>query len=220
LLLLCETRIWHQPIWNGPVVGNQQRGGSVMPMVYDGCTFFCEEGMHKEHQFGKSVAILLMMTATYGLAWVSAKGAQSASPSVSLIVRRQASNKRCTTGQLILNNAVVGYTLERPWENNLPLISQIPSGLYSAFVRSENGSRWRIELKDVPGRTNIQLHLGHSPANTIGCILVGSNADPAQCTLTNEAAAWEKFKFAFAKVAGGAPDHDVAIMLSIEDAGH
>jgi hypothetical protein len=177
--------------------------------------------MYQTRRCGKQVAIvLLLMTAICGLASVLAAGAQGAAPTVSLIVRRQASNKRCTTGQLILNNTVAGYTLERPWENNLPLISQIPAGRYSAFVRSENGSRWRIQLKDVPGRTDIQLHLGRSPANTIGCILVGSNADPDHCTLTNEDAAWEKFKLAFAKAAGGAPDHDVSILLSIDDVGH
>ena len=166
------------------------------------------------------ISLLLLINATCGPAAVLAVDVPSASPSVSLIVRRQASNERCTTGQLILNNTVVGYTLERPWENNLPLISQIPAGRYSAFVRNEDGSRWRIELRNVPGRTNVQLHLGTSPANTLGCILIGSNADPDLCTLTDQGAAWNQFKLAFAKAAGGAPDHDVAIMVSIDDVGH
>jgi hypothetical protein len=67
------------------------------------------------------------------------------------------------------------YTLEEPWRNNARGISCIPAGTYTAFRRfSPSRKRWVYELRNVPGRSNIQIHIGNTLADILGCILVGS----------------------------------------------
>jgi hypothetical protein len=66
-------------------------------------------------------------------------------------------------------------TLELPWLNNARSISCIPIGIYKAFIR--NSPRWKrdvIELIDVPGRKNIQIHPGNYFYDIEGCILPGA----------------------------------------------
>ncbi len=60
---------------------------------------------------------------------------------------------------------VSGYTLER-----IDLIA--PTGTFAAFLRTDHNPA-RIELRAVPGRTNIQIHTGNTPDDSLGCILVG-----------------------------------------------
>jgi hypothetical protein len=148
--------------------------------------------------------------------WLALSDAASSSQ-VTLIITRQHSDEKCTSGQISLNGKIVGYTLERPWQGNIPLISSIPAGTYSAFVRTETKDRWRIELKSVPNRQNIQLHVGNFVSNGVGCILIGRNLSSDLCTLEESQAAWDNFKVEFAKAAGGQPDSDVQITVIITD---
>jgi hypothetical protein len=138
---------------------------------------------------------------------------------VSLAIHRQHAGTDCTSGQMVLDGQVVAYTLERPWEGNIPLISSIPSGHYHGFVRTRTKDRWRIELIDVPNRPNIQLHVGNFAADGVGCILIGSNLKPDLCTLTDSKAAFDKFKLAFAAAAAklGQTDVDTPVELAIGD---
>lgn len=72
---------------------------------------------------------------------------------------------------------VTGYTLEPPWRENRPFESCIPPGVYKGFKRIKGTGKWDydvIELLEVPGRKNIQLHAGNYPKNTTGCVLLGS----------------------------------------------
>ena len=66
-----------------------------------------------------------------------------------------------------------GDTVERPWKDNKPYVSCIPTGTYKAFkgVSEKNGNV--IELKDVPGRTNIQFHIANWAHELNGCIAPG-----------------------------------------------
>jgi hypothetical protein len=138
-----------------------------------------------------------------------------------LRIDRQHSGKDCTSGQIALEGNIVGYTLERPWEGNIPLISSIPAGSYHGHVRSRTNDRWRIELSDVPGRTNIQLHVGNFIADGVGCVLIGSNLRSDLCTLTDSKTAFDKFKLAFAAAAAkkGQSDNDTPVELTIDDLG-
>jgi hypothetical protein len=137
---------------------------------------------------------------------------------VTLKIVRQHSNASCISGQISINGKIMGYTLERPWQGNLPLISSIPVGTYSAFVRTETKDKWRIELRDVPKRGNIQLHIGNFVADSLGCILIGRNLTDNLCTLTDSQAAFNSFKLEFAKAAGGEPDSEVPVTVIIEGA--
>jgi len=137
---------------------------------------------------------------------------------IRVLIVRQHSGTDCTSGQISLGGQIQGYTLERPYEGNIPLISSIPAGLYKGFVRTRTQDRWRIELV-VPGRTNVQLHVGNFLQDGVGCILIGSNLSEDLCTLVDSKAAWNKFKLAFANEAAklGQSDIDTPVELVIDD---
>jgi hypothetical protein len=84
-----------------------------------------------------------------------------------------------TGGALYLNGSEVARTLELPWGNNERNASQVPSGTYDAFVRADGSKGWRIELRGVRGRSNVQLHIGNYPSEIEGCILVGTDVAEA-----------------------------------------
>ncbi len=91
-------------------------------------------------------------------------------------VIRYLETEKSTTGHLYLNGKKIGYTLELPWKDNQNEISRIPEGVYSAFIRKASTSKWNydiIQLRNVPNRTDVQIHRGNIPKHTIGCIIPG-----------------------------------------------
>lgn len=97
----------------------------------------------------------------------------------------------CTLGQLFVNGVALAYVLELPWNGNKPMISSIPPGKYELSMHYDTKKRMRLHVDGVPGRSGIQLHIGTTPEDTQGCVLVGTGVSAVQCTLTNtrEAAA-------------------------------
>lgn len=99
-----------------------------------------------------------------------------------LTLRRQKVTDVCTLGRLYAaDGAELCVTLEEPWrdENKDGLgdknVSRIPAGTYPAFRRLSPARGYEVfELKDVPGRSNVQIHKGNTVADTLGCILVGT----------------------------------------------
>ena len=65
------------------------------------------------------------------------------------------------------------YTVERPWEENLPRISCIPEGEYEMKRRKSPKFGWCWEVKDVPNRTYILFHSANFPDELQGCIAPG-----------------------------------------------
>lgn len=65
------------------------------------------------------------------------------------------------------------YTVERPWEQNLPRISCIPEGEYEMKRRKSPKFGWCWEVKDVPNRTYILFHSANFPDELQGCIAPG-----------------------------------------------
>lgn len=115
-----------------------------------------------------------------------------------LKIERQYVGTDCTSGYLSINGTTQMYALEKPWKNNQPLISSIPPGTYHGHLRYDHADQWRIELSDVPNRSNVQIHIGNTPADSLGCILVGSNIDNnSLCTLSGSREAYTKLKKAF-----------------------
>jgi hypothetical protein len=108
--------------------------------------------------------------------------------SQTISIRRSSVSDECTMGYLYVNNENIGYTLER--QNKI-----IPAGSYDAFIRNDGHLRWRIELVNVPpSRENIQIHIGNYPHQSLGCILLGSDANPKNCTISGSSAAMQKLK--------------------------
>jgi hypothetical protein len=81
-------------------------------------------------------------------------------------------------GVLKLNHSVFCVTLERPWLDNKPYISCIPSGEYDLELFKSpkffpRYNRLIYRLKDVENRSNILIHSANLMSELEGCIAVG-----------------------------------------------
>jgi len=131
-------------------------------------------------------------------------------------IMRQYPGAKCTSGYLAVNGKVICYTLERPWLDNMQNISAIPPGRYPAFIRYDHADQWRIELQDVPGRTNVQIHVGNEVDESKGCILVGLDLGTDLCSLGRSKDAYAKLKEAFYGSATPTSSPDLNIAVEIE----
>jgi hypothetical protein len=87
---------------------------------------------------------------------------------------RIASNDKCTFGIMKdENNIPFCVTLELPWLDNKHNVSCIPMGTYECFRENSPKHGICFELKSVPDRQEVQIHIGNYPKDTLGCILVG-----------------------------------------------
>lgn len=105
--------------------------------------------------------------------------------SQTITIDRKSITDNCIMGYLIVDKNVVCYTLELPYIGNIPNISTIPAGTYIGKVRVDGKKGWRIELQNVPGRTNVQIHVGNYTNQIQGCTLIGTNASVDNCTVLN-----------------------------------
>jgi len=81
--------------------------------------------------------------------------------------------KGFTLGAMFLNDSPLVSTFELPWMGNDRNLSCFPCGIYVAKYVYSPKHGWVYELQDVPGRAEIQLHIGNDQADTLGCVLVG-----------------------------------------------
>ena len=97
---------------------------------------------------------------------------------VNLLIIRDTFTDKSTIGKLFINGELFCDTLELSWKNNVRNISCIPDGQYKVRIRlpRESATRNYIHLlvKDVPDRDYILFHIGNTPKDTSGCILVGN----------------------------------------------
>lgn len=94
-----------------------------------------------------------------------------------------------TKGLLFVDGKFTAFTLEDAVrERKVPGATAIPDGTYRILpialetpltrrYRKYGWFKWHLELKDVPGFTNVYIHPGNSHSDTNGCILVGNQAD-------------------------------------------
>lgn len=75
-----------------------------------------------------------------------------------------------TKGTIELSDCSLINSIELPWNNNKVGISCIPKGKYYV-ERDKTGKHQWFRVKDVPGRTFIEIHEGHKPSHSQGCIL-------------------------------------------------
>ena len=109
-------------------------------------------------------------------------------------IQRKYSGPDCVSGYLLINGKAVCYVLERPWLGNIPEISAIPPGEYPATIRTDATKGWRIELSEVPNRTNVQIHVGNTTADSRGCLLPGKNIDTSLCKVLQSKDAMDALK--------------------------
>jgi hypothetical protein len=67
------------------------------------------------------------------------------------------------------------FTVEKPWANNAPYTSCIPTGIYPIKLgKFYHGAYSCYELDQVPNRTLIKIHRGNTMDDVKGCIAVGT----------------------------------------------
>jgi hypothetical protein len=107
---------------------------------------------------------------------------------INLTLKRQPSIEQGTYGFIVVNGTIFD-TIELPWCNNLPSYSCIPVGTYQCdYGFSDHLKRYTYWIKNVPGRTDTEIHNGNYAgdirlkdangnqlyqSNVQGCILIG-----------------------------------------------
>lgn len=83
----------------------------------------------------------------------------------------------CTLGVLAIDKIPFCFTIEKPWKNNAPGASCIPSGIYPVkWVMTQtagNRNGRGLGVEDVPGRNLIRIHVANTASEVQGCIGVG-----------------------------------------------
>ena len=78
---------------------------------------------------------------------------------------------------IYLNGELFCNTLELAWKDNQRSVSCIPEGEYDVRIRLPRESATRdylhLLVKEVKDRSYILFHIGNTPKDTKGCILVG-----------------------------------------------
>jgi RHS repeat-associated protein len=98
---------------------------------------------------------------------------------VTILINRETYSGVTVTGTASISSTVAGagtfngYTLETATAGPNGNKDPIPAGTYSAFERTDH-SPHRVELQNVPGATNIQVHVGNTAADVEGCFALGS----------------------------------------------
>ena len=96
---------------------------------------------------------------------------------INLLIIRDTFSDKSTIGELFINGERFCDTLENPWINNKKNVSCIPRGEYKVRLRLARESATRdylhLLVEDVENRSYILFHIGNTPKDTSGCILVG-----------------------------------------------
>jgi hypothetical protein len=77
------------------------------------------------------------------------------------------------------------YTLELPWRENKDSVSCIPEGIYTVEPYSSEKFPNVYQIKDVPNRDAILMHIGNHPYETQGCVLLGMGVSPTTPMVSN-----------------------------------
>ncbi len=85
------------------------------------------------------------------------------------------------------------YTVERPWLDNKPFESCIPTGEYSLNWHESPKFDWCYEVENVEGRTHILLHVANYPTDVVGCIGLGLSLMGDRIAVGNSRAAMAAF---------------------------
>lgn len=108
---------------------------------------------------------------------------------------RYYSGLKATLGVLKLNEEHCPiYTLELPWRENKADISCIPEGSYKVTPYSSEKFPDVYQINNVAGRDFILLHVGNTPADTHGCVLLGKAVNSLTPMVSNSQIALDLLK--------------------------
>lgn len=113
------------------------------------------------------------------------------------LLGRFESNSEVTLGAMCDDQSrkSLGAILELPWVGNARGVSCIPAGTYVCQLRfSPKHDREVYELQDVPGRDDVEIHIGNTTADSRGCLIIGSRVGRlnGQRAVLESAEAFEK----------------------------
>lgn len=94
-----------------------------------------------------------------------------------LTLQRKQYTPLSTCGELHVDDKFFCFTLERPHPDIKGAVAPmcIPSGTFQVRLGLSPSRQIMVPwLLAVPGRTDIQIHIGNFPKDTEGCILVGN----------------------------------------------
>jgi len=125
---------------------------------------------------------------------------------VNITIIRDTETDQATFGTMTIGSLQL-FTLEPPDRNNAntnnwQTAGRILPGTYQAFTRTDGPKGWRIELKNVIGREQIEIHSGNFPRDTSGCILPGTSRGDNQ--VNDSRNAMDKIRQAIDRVGQGA----------------
>lgn len=97
---------------------------------------------------------------------------------MNILIRRMWPNSEAIIGAFYVDGASQGFTLELPrlfdGRENVPSKTCIPAGKYLVLREfSHHFDHMMPHVMAVPGRSDIEIHPGNTPADIRGCILVG-----------------------------------------------
>jgi hypothetical protein len=103
-----------------------------------------------------------------------------------ITVRREQYRPGSTIGRLFVDGAFECYTLEDGIRTNKVYgETAIPAGSYPVEINYSPTFKKQLPLlRNVPKFDGIRIHPGNTPANTLGCILVGRGWQPGAETIT------------------------------------
>lgn len=78
-----------------------------------------------------------------------------------------------TLGKLNIPGGPTLYTIERPWLNNKPFVSCIPTGVYPLEWDATGRIKYVPRLRETEPRTQINIHEANYASELHGCIAPG-----------------------------------------------
>jgi len=109
-------------------------------------------------------------------------------------VTPQAQSSNGTFGVWTNDDKPLFVTLELPWEDNQKDISCVPAGTYHVVkVYSEHFKRYVYKLMNVPNRDNVEIHIGNTVKDILGCIVLGMNYSMTEYGIVNSTIAFNSF---------------------------
>lgn len=128
-------------------------------------------------------------------------------------VERCVFTDKSTRGLLYVNGEYECYTLEPAKKDGDEKPRAIPAGTYNVVLRmSEKHKRMVPGVEDVPGFSDIEIHPGNYPSDTLGCLLVGT--DSARDLILH---AQDAFHTLMEKLQPHFDNHDIVTITYCED---
>ena len=127
-----------------------------------------------------------------------------------IVVDRFYDNGEATLGTMLIEGKFEAFTLEdEARTKKVNGETRIPAGLYfidfqkivtpktKSYRNRYDWFSFHLEIKNVPGFTNVYLHVGNYDSDTDGCVLVGSTADSDNGSIGRSTPTFKRF---YAKV--------------------